>query len=56
MSYGCLTYYRILKAKNNCCPAKEDILVTDRMAKLKLQSVLDLTTRRILSICNDQAS
>lgn len=42
------SYYQVQHAKQECYPAKDAITVTDTSAKIKLQALLDITTRRIM--------
>lgn len=42
------SYYKIMQAKLNCYPKKEDITLTEDGASLKLQALLNLTTSRLL--------
>ncbi|KAK2575272.1 hypothetical protein KPH14_007657 [Odynerus spinipes] len=44
------SYYQIEQAKVECYPSKDSISVTEEEAKIKLQSLLDHTTLRILSL------
>lgn len=46
------SYYKLKKEKENCYPPQEDVVVTEKMAKIRLQSILDLTAKRIVKICN----
>lgn len=46
------SYYMLLKEKTECYPKKEDVTVTDVSAKIKLQSLLDLTVRRLVKSLN----
>lgn len=42
------SYYQVQHAKQECYPAKDAITVTETSAKIKLQALLDITTRRIM--------
>lgn len=42
------SYYKIQQAKLQCYPPKSTITITDSLAEIKLQALLDLTTKRIL--------
>lgn len=46
--YGLPSYQKLLEAKKTCYPPESDITVTESDAKIRLQSLLDLTTNRIL--------
>lgn len=46
------SYYQIQLAKKDCYPPKEAIAISDTYASIKLQSLLDLTTYRLLETCN----
>lgn len=50
------SYYKIQQEKEKCYPSKEDVFVTEKMAEIKLQSILDLTVKRILKIPNIDTS
>lgn len=43
------SYYQVQHAKQECYPPKDAITVTDTSAKIKLQALLDITTRRIMT-------
>ncbi|CAH2095433.1 unnamed protein product [Euphydryas editha] len=47
------SYYLLLKEKNECYPSKEDISVTETSVKIRLQSLLDLTVRRLIVSLKD---
>lgn len=42
------SYYQVQHAKKECYPPKDTITVTETSAKIKLQALLDITTRRIM--------
>jgi hypothetical protein len=42
------SYYQVQHAKQECYPPKDAITVTETSAKIKLQALLDITTRRIM--------
>ncbi|KAH9644351.1 hypothetical protein HF086_003136 [Spodoptera exigua] len=42
------SYYLLVKEKLKCYPAKEDITVTETSAKIRIQTLLDLTVRRLI--------
>lgn len=44
------SYQKLLNAKKTCYPPETDITVTESYARIRLQSLLDLTTNRILKI------
>lgn len=43
------SYYKIQKEKESCYPPKEEIIITETMAKIPLQALLDLTAKRLLT-------
>ncbi|XP_060801327.1 uncharacterized protein LOC106142803 [Amyelois transitella] len=47
------SYYKLLKAKKKCYPDTSDIEVTEDGAKVKLQSLLNLTVQRILQVVGE---
>lgn len=48
------SYYKVQQAKHQCYPPKESVTVTDSSARITLQSLLDITVKRILeSLPND---
>lgn len=49
--YPCYSF--IQKAKRECYPNKEDINVTDTLAEISLQGILDLTVNRLLLYLED---
>lgn len=50
------SYYQIQKAKSDCYPPKNMIIINDTFALIKLQAILDLTVSRLLTICEDKLS
>ena len=50
------TYYQLLKEKNNCYPKKEDVTVTETSVKIRLQSLLDLTVKRLIISLGDKCN
>lgn len=50
------SYYKVQMAKQECYPPKSDITVTDTEAKIQLQSLLDVTTKRILKTIDSNES
>lgn len=42
------SYYQVQHAKMECYPSKDAIKVTETSGKIKLQALLDITTRRIM--------
>lgn len=44
------SYYQVQHAKQECYPQKDAITVTGTSAKIKLQALLDITTRRIMML------
>lgn len=42
------SYYMLVKEKIKCYPAKEDLTVTESSAKIKLQALMDLTSKRLI--------
>ncbi|KOB71232.1 putative DNA-mediated transposase [Operophtera brumata] len=42
------SYYAIVKEKSLCYPPKEDVSITENSAKIKMQALLDLPTKRLL--------
>lgn len=47
------SYYKLLEAKQRCYPDTRDIEVSEHLVKVKLQALLDVTTRRILQVVGD---
>lgn len=46
-----VSYYNIQQAKLECYPPKDTIKITESIAMIKLQALLDLTSARLLEIC-----
>ncbi|KAH9629716.1 hypothetical protein HF086_001529 [Spodoptera exigua] len=44
------SYYKIKQAKAKCYPGKEDIIITEEGAAIKLQALLNLTVSRLLEV------
>lgn len=42
------SYHKIKQAKMQCYPAKEDITITEDCARIRLQALLDLTTKKLI--------
>lgn len=43
-------YYAVIKAKTECYPANDKIMITDTTVDINLQSLLDVTTQRLFMI------
>ena len=41
-------YYKVLEVKKNCYPAKNSMTIINTIAKIKLQCLLDHTSRRLV--------
>lgn len=48
------SYYKVQQAKMDCFPPKDAITVTDTMAKVALQALLDITVKRIIKSLPDE--
>jgi len=48
------SYYQVQKAKFNCYPPKDKIKLTESLASIELQAILDLTATKILTFCEDK--
>ncbi|RVE50430.1 hypothetical protein evm_004967 [Chilo suppressalis] len=47
------SYHKLLEAKKRCFPNARDIIISEDGAKVKLQALLDVTTRRLLQVVGD---
>ncbi|KYN14601.1 hypothetical protein ALC57_13175 [Trachymyrmex cornetzi] len=48
------SYYQVQHAKLECYPPKDKITITETVASIELQAVLDMTTIRLLSLYEDK--
>lgn len=46
-----VSYYNIQQAKLKCYPPKDKIKITESIALIELQALLDLTSVRLLEVC-----
>lgn len=50
------SYYQVQKAKSDCYPPKDKTTITETLASVDLQAILDLTATRLLTLCEDKLS
>lgn len=48
------SYYKILQAKAECYPSKEDVNMTEYSAEINLQALLDLTVKRLFKFLENK--
>lgn len=48
------SYYKVQQAKAACYPSQQGFTITETIAKINLQSLLDITVKRILKIVSNQ--
>lgn len=44
------SYHKVLEAKGRCYPPKEEFIITETLAEIRLQALLDHTTNRLLQL------
>lgn len=47
------SYHKLLEAKKRCYPEASDIIISEDGVKVKLQALLNITTRRIVQVVGD---
>lgn len=48
------SYYQVQKAKLDCYPPKDKIIITETQVSIDLQAILDITTTRLLTLYEDK--
>lgn len=46
-----MSYYKIQQAKLACYPPKNNMIITETISSIDLQAILDLTSERLLTVC-----